>query len=242
MDAPAPRWHDIRAVFADLAVTTFAVDDARLRPHLPDDCVPQVLVMPDGRPQALVSAVSFRARHLALHALPGLGPSFSQVNYRAYVTVGGERCVYFFGSAVPWPIALLPRYLWRLPWHPARVAIEATWKEGACARYEMTQRSSWGDARMHAVAGPPASALDGFAHLEEGLQTLTHPLVGHCRRRDGGRAVYRVWHERLTTSAMVAEEARFEVLERLHLIAPGDRPHSVLACREAEFLSRLPPG
>jgi hypothetical protein len=238
MSRPAPRWHDVRAVFADLAITTFAVEPERLRTHLPDDCVPQVFALHDGR-RALVSTVSFRARRFALHALPGLGPSFSQVNYRTYVTAGGGPCVFFFGSVAPLAITLLPRYLWRLPWHRGRITLDADWREDACTRYAMTQRSPWGGAELRAVPGPTLSALDGFASLEDGLVALTHPLVGYCQRQDGGRAIYRVWHDRLVMSPMDAEKARFEVLENLGLIAPGDRPHSVLVCREAEFVSRL---
>jgi Uncharacterized conserved protein (COG2071) len=239
--APTARWHDVRASFHDFAITSFAVDPGRLRALLPDDCAPEIVSLRDGRERGLVSAVSFHARHFRLHAVPWPSASFMQVNYRTYVRHQGEPAVWFFGTAVAAPWHLAPRLLWRLPWRRARIEIEATWDGDHCRRYELRQRSAAGGADLVAKESDRPIALDGFSDDDEGRRLLTDPLVGYCRRGDGRRAAYRVWHPRLEAHQGAAETAHFQVFENLGLVARGDAPHSVLLQRETEFLVRLPP-
>jgi hypothetical protein len=238
---PDVRWHDVRASFHDFAVTTYAVDPTRLREHLPEDCAPETVSLSDGRERGLVSAVSFHARRFRLHALPWLGASFAQVNYRAYVRHRGQPAVWFFGTAVAVPWNLAPRLLWRLPWRGALIEIDARWNGDDCAGYTLRQRSTWGDAELHAVGGDAARGIDGFAGDDDARRFLTDPLVGYCRRLDGSRAAYRVWHPRIEARLARAETARFPVFEDLRLIERAQEPHSVLLQRETEFLVRLPP-
>lgn len=237
MTSPVPdaRWHDVRAHFEDLAITTFAVEPARLRARLPEDCVPEIAVLADGRERALVSAVSFRVRHFRLAGIPWLDASFLQVNYRAYVRAAGTSGVWFFASVATAPWHLGPRYLWRLPWHRATIDIDVEWETGRCRRYSLRQCSARGTAELEAI-GAPATPLDG---LDQSL--LTEPLVGYCQRTNGRRAVYRVWHERLEATTATAKSARFEVFENLGLVDRGAAPHSVLVVRKTDFLVRLPP-
>jgi uncharacterized protein YqjF (DUF2071 family) len=232
--APAARWHDVQARFEDFAITTFAVEPARLSSLLPDDCQPEISVC-DGRERALVSAVSFRVRSFRLSALPWPAASFLQVNYRAYVRRGQEGGVWFFASAVAAPWHFVPRYVWRLPWRRARIAIDVTWDGDLCRRYALRQQAAWGDALLQATGGAPAS-LDA-----DQARRLTEPLVGYCRRSDGRGAAYRVWHEPLRVTEAMAERARFQMFEDLRLVDADSRPHSVLIARQADFLVRLPP-
>jgi Uncharacterized conserved protein (COG2071) len=239
VNAPAARWHDVRATFADFAITTFAVEPRRLHRLLPEDCRPEIVSLSDGRERGLVSAVSFRARRFRLHGLPWLAFSFTQVNYRTYVRCGGEAAVWFFGTAIAAPWHVGPRLLWQLPWHGALIDIDARWSGAECLEYRLHQRSAGGDAELCAVAAPDAPGIS--ASDDEACRLLTDPLIGHCRRLDGTRAAYRVWHPRIDARSARAETARFERFEDLGLVDRGQAPHSVLLERTVEFLVRLPP-
>jgi hypothetical protein len=239
---PAARWHDVRASFQDFAVTSFAVEPAHLRARLPDDCVPEVVPLADGRERALVSAVSFRAHRFRLQGAPWLGAAFNQVNYRAYVRRRGTPAVWFFASAVSTPWHVGPRVLWQLPWAGALIDIAAEWRDEGCLRYALRQRSAAGDAELSATgADREPDAPAGFVTHDDALRLLTDPLVGFYRRRDGSRVACRVWHPRLAARPARATTARFSLFEDLGLIDRDQAPHSVLLQRSTEFLVRLPP-
>jgi hypothetical protein len=239
---PVARWHDVRATFHDFAVTSFAVEPARLRARLPEDCRPEVVILADGRERALVSAVSFRVHRFRLQAAPWLSAAFNQVNYRTYVRHRGAPTVWFFLSVVSAPWHVGPRVFWQLPWCGALIDITAEWREDGCRRYSLRQRSAGGDAELDATGGPHEPAVpDGFDSREDALRLLTDPLVGGYRRLDGVRVACRVWHSRLDAGVAHAQVARFPVFEDLRLIDRDQAPHSVLLQRSTEFLVRLPP-
>jgi hypothetical protein len=239
---PAQRWHDVTTTLADFAIITYAVEPEKLAALLPKEFAPDVFTLSDGRRVAFVSAVPFRDLDFRYNFAPWLKFHFGQTNYRAYVMYQGQRCVWFFGTSLATGWVLIPRYAWKLPWHHARISIDATWDGECCTRYRLETTASWGPAAAELEGGDePTGKLEGFASEEDTLLVLTHPLAGYYTRRDGRLGSYSVWHERLKLCRGTARHARFEVFERLGLVTPGAAPHSVLLQRQTEFVIRLPP-
>jgi len=240
------RWYgldlDATTTLLDFAIVTYAVEPARLAALLPPEFEADTVTLADGTRRALISAVPFRDRDFHLACAPALRFAFGQINYRAYVRYRGARGVWFFGTMLGSPLVAIPRYLWRLPWHHARIEIGTTWNQTRCEAYVLEARSAWGDARLRCTGTvEPAGRLDGFADADETSLVLTHPLRGYYRRRDGRLGTYAVGHERLAMSRAVIDEARFAVFENLELVDPGATPHSALLLAKTTFTIELPP-
>jgi uncharacterized protein YqjF (DUF2071 family) len=233
---------EVTTTLRDFAIVTYAVDPKPLAALLPSDFEVESFPRDDGSRGAFVSAVPFHDVDFRLSPVPWLRFSFGQINYRAYVRYRGERVVWFFGTVLGSPLVVIPRYLWRLPWHHAGVAIEAAWDGERCERYALDARGAWGAATLSATGThEPMGRLDGFADEEETGIVLTHPLRGYFRRRDGRLGTYAVAHDRLHPTRGVAQAAHFTVFQELGLIAAGATPHSVLFVRATEFVIELPP-
>jgi uncharacterized protein YqjF (DUF2071 family) len=241
---PRPQAHlrNVTTTLADFAIITYAVEPSALAAFLPEGFTPDVFTLADGRRVAFVSAVPFHDLDFRFGFAPWCKFHFGQTNYRAYVRYRGQRCVWFFGTSLATRWVVIPRYWWKLPWHPARMQIDTEWAGEHCLRYRLATVAAWGNATAElAGSAEPTGRLDGFADAEETALVLTHPLIGYYTRRDGCLGSYAVWHDRLTLNRGVARHARFEVFEKLGLIAPGSVPHSVLIQRRTEFVIRLPP-
>jgi hypothetical protein len=233
---------EVTTTLRDFAIVTYAVDPERLAASLPGDFEVETFTRDDGSRCAFVSAVPFHDVDFRLSPLRWWRFSFGQINYRAYVRYHGVRAVWFFGTVLGSPIVAIPRYLWRLPWHHARIAIAAGWEGERCDRYVLNARGAWGGATFRATGtAEPMGRIDGFSGAEETGIVLTHPLRGYFRRRDGRLGTYSVRHERLHPMRGNAEHARFSVFEELGLVAPDAKPHSVLLQRATEFVIELPP-
>lgn len=239
---PLPHLRDVTTTLADFAIISYAVEPAALAALLPEGFTPQVFTLDDGRRVAFVSAVPFHDCDFRFGFAPWCKFRFGQTNYRAYVFYQGQRCVWFFGTSLATRWVLIPRYWWKLPWHPARMQIDTEWTGERCVRYRLATVAAWGNAVADLEGSTePTGRLDGFADVEETAIVLTHPLIGYYSRRDGCLGSYAVWHDRLTLNRGVARHVQFEVFEQLGLVAPGSVPHSVLLQRQTEFVIRLPP-
>jgi uncharacterized protein YqjF (DUF2071 family) len=233
---------DATTTLRDFAIVTFAVEPQRLARWLPPEFEVDTFRLADGSLRGFVSAVPFRDVGFHLAFAPWLRFAFGQINYRAYVRYRGERCVWFFGTMLGSPLVAIPRYVWRLPWHRARIDLSATWQGPRCDRYELDAHGRWGTARLRATGSEePGGRLDGFADAAETSLVLTHPLRGYYRRRDGRIGTYAVAHERLQMTRAVAHESRFSVFEDLDLFDRAAAPHSVLLVAQTIFTIELPP-
>jgi len=227
---------------ADFAIITYAVEPSALAKHLPAGFEPEIFLLGNGTRCALVSAVTFRDLDFRLCACPWPRFSFGQTNYRAYVLHQGRRVAWFFGTSLATPFVIVPRHLWLLPWHHAKMRFSTAWREDVCARYELNTMGSWGAAELILEGtNEPGGCLDGFHDSEDTSVILTHPLVGVYLRRDGKVGTYSVWHDRLVMSRAIAKRAHFEVFQKLGLCQIGQKPHSVVVQRETEFTILLPP-
>ncbi len=239
---PQCKWSDVITTLADFAIVTYTVDPERLAKCLPDGFEPDVYQLTDGSNVAFVSAVPFRDLDFRFAGADWARFSFGQTNYRAYVRYRGQRCVWFFGTSLATLFVNIPRYLWQLPWHPAKMNFATEWQADHFTKYQLSSTSPGANVELSMVSTDiPAGTLDGFMNDEETAEVLTHPLVGYFRRRDRKLGSYSVWHERLVLRRAQVQKAHFELFELLGLIDRGAAVHSALVQKTTEFVVVLPP-
>ena len=113
---------DIVSPLRHFALITYAVPVERLLPHIPGDRFEIPTFDIDGKALALLSVVPFIDAGFHFRAFPLLRFHFAQTNYRVYVIEkgSGEHAVWFFGTTLGgWPVHAA-RFLWKIPWYPAR--------------------------------------------------------------------------------------------------------------------------
>jgi hypothetical protein len=239
---------DVIAHLEHFAIVSYAVSPERVRPHVHPRFEFDCFTAADGTSRVWVSVVPFEDREFRFAAVTRPKFRFGQTNYRTYVIdrLTGQRAVWFFGTTLDSWLVIVPRNIWRLPWHRGRVRFDCDFDESLnrYVRYRMVTKSAWAPVELEIEdSGEPVVALDGFRDLEAGLVSLTHPLTGVYYRRDGQLGTYRIWHERLRCTSGRLVKARFELLERLGIASYAEQaaPHSVLLQRRTEFAIYLPP-
>jgi uncharacterized protein YqjF (DUF2071 family) len=123
LSKPIARGLAAETTLEHFAIVTYRVDPSTLRKHLHPRFEPACIADDGGARQALVSVVTFLDRDFRFVAFPWFKRSFGQTNYRAYVedTETGEQVAWFFGTCLDSASVVVPRYLWKLPWHRARM-------------------------------------------------------------------------------------------------------------------------
>ena len=245
---PVPRGLAVETTLQHFAIVTYWVDPSNLRRHLHPRFEPVCLNVNGGSRQALVSVVTFLDHDFRFVMLPWFKRNFGQTNYRAYVedTQTGQHVAWFFGTCLDSVSVAVPRHLWKLPWHRARMDFTCRYDHAAqrYAIFRVTTRSGWAPARLVIEdSGKPPSDLAGLSNLEAGLVLLTHPLQGYFFRQDGALGSYAVWHERAKLTLGMVQEARYPLLQQLGLVEEGDLSniHSVLLEPGIDFTIYLPP-
>lgn len=209
------RW-DVVTTLRHFAIITYAVDPERVRPHLHPRFALETFPGPDGNSRAWVSAVPFEDQDFCFVGAQRFKFCFGQTNYRTYV-VDSEtrrRLVWFFGTSLDSWSVVVPRHLWKLPWHRGHINFDCELdSEGQrYQRYRMTTRSDWAAVDLELEdSGRPVSELIGCDDLEAGLVILTHPLYGVFYRRNGSLGSYSIWHDRLGLSTGKCIQARFDL-------------------------------
>jgi hypothetical protein len=244
---PLSRW-DVTTMLKHFAIVTYAVDPARVRPHVHDRFALETFTDEVGSAKAWVSVVPFEDQDFRFAGAPWLKFRFGQTNYRTYVLdrVTGQRLVWFFGTTLASPTVALPRYVWKLPWHRGQIQFDCSYDSirARYTKYRMTTRSKWAPAQLELEdSGLPVTELQGCADLEAGLVILTHPLLGVFYRRDGALGAYRIWHDRLRLSTGGLVRAEIGLFDRLGLVSFAEQlhPHSILLQHQTEFTIYLPP-
>jgi hypothetical protein len=246
---PLPRGFAVETSLDHFSIVTYLVNSSRLRELVHPRFAIDEVQDQDGVMRGLVSAVTFHDRDFRLAACPWPRFQFGQTNYRSYVTdtETGEHVAWFFGTSLAsWSVAV-PRFLWKLPWHGARIDFDCDYDE-VSARYKsyrVSTKSQWAPAELALIdSGEPPSSLIGFSSVEAGLVLLTQPSRGFYYLRNGALGSYSIWHDRMTpTMGEAASTTNHPVLERLGLIQIGDAAaiHSVLIQRSIDFTIYLPP-
>lgn len=246
--APPTSGIDVNTTLSHFAIVTYEVEPEALRVHVHERFELDTITSADGSSKALVSVVPFLDSDFRFVCCPWPKLRFGQTNYRAYVTdtKTGKHVAWFFGTSLDSISVVVPRLVWRLPWHGARIRFECDYDEsaGRYRKYSMNTKSDWAPAELEIEdSGTAPDELSGFPDLETGLVLLTHPLEGYFHRRDSRLGSYAVWHDRLHTTVGKLRLARFGLLDRLGLVSTGDisSVHSVLMQARTEFTIYLPP-
>jgi hypothetical protein len=244
-DRPPLRWTNAQTTLESFALITYAVEPARLARALPDG-----IEVDERGGTGLISAVPFLDRDFRFRALGFYKVTCGQVNYRAYVRRrDGRRGVYFFGTSLGSLFVLLPRIVWRMPWHRNGLDISATWTgsvEGGdwhCTSYVLEAGGSWGAARFSARGtGRPMPDPTCFTDPSDCRSTMLEPFVGWFERRGGrGLGRYSVWHEPLDLEEAAVDVAWFQVFHDLDLLDAGQAPIAAGVQPSVAFDVHTPP-
>nr|BFE81370.1 hypothetical protein GCM10020093_039710 [Planobispora longispora] len=175
---PRLRWHHAETELDDFAIVSYRVSAEALGRLLPAGFAPMEFAF-DGGAAAMVSAVAFRDRDFHFRFCPPAAISCGQINYRAYVTAGGEPGVWFFGTSLDHPVVAVPRLLWGMPWRRERIRITADWDAAparwrldgdgvSCAAAERPRRPSAWTASPVRATGWPCSPIPPSAGTAAG--------------------------------------------------------------------------
>ncbi|PJX23513.1 hypothetical protein CAP50_07980 [Psychrobacter sp. L7] len=182
-----------------------------------------------------------------MNNLRGLRPLNSFAKYCYIIDKQtGERCVWFLGTTLDsWTLAV-PRYVWQLPWHPAKVSFDCQFDDASelYTKYVMNAQSDWAAASVSLQqTGEEILSFAGFPNIESALIYITHPLAGFYHRRDGKLGTYRVWHKRLEVKPATLISANFKLLSDFGIVPTSEQnnPYSVLVEPLNEFTIYLPP-
>jgi uncharacterized protein YqjF (DUF2071 family) len=245
---PAPRGLAVETTLHHFAIVTYWVDPAALRKHLHPRFAPVCLAVAGAAARSLVSVVTFVDRDFRFVACPWPTWSFGQTNYRAYVqdTETGEQAVWFFGTCLDSLSVCVPRYLWKLPWHRARMTFDCRYDANArrYSRFAVTTHSAWSPGELAITdSGEAPAEIPGVANVEAGLVLLTHPLRGYFFRQDGALGSYAIWHRRTAPTRGQLQAASYPLLQKLDLVEAGSlgHLHSVLLQPTIDFTIYLPP-
>ena len=243
---PRAKPSDVITTLRHFAIVTYAVPPERVA-GLVHERFPLDTVRIGGHERALVSVVPFEDEDFRWAASDGPRWRFGQTNYRIYVRDRhtGRRAVWFLGTTLGSWRVVVPRYVWRLPWHYGRFTFTCEQVvDGQYSTYRIETRSRWAPLALeldHDAAVP--LELPGFVDTKTALDVLTHPLDGFFRRRDGHLGTYSVWHERLAPTPGRVRHARIGLLHRLGIVPFAEQAdaHSVLIQERTEFQIHLPP-
>jgi hypothetical protein len=245
---PAPRGLAVETTLQHFAIVTYWVDPAALRKHLHPRFEPVALTADGKGPRAIVSVVTFLDRDFRFVACPWPTWSFGQTNYRAYVhdTETGEQAVWFFGTCLDSISVWVPRYLWKLPWHRARMTFDCRYdaNDARYSRFVVRTRSTWSPGELAIKdSGKAPTEIPGVTNFEAGLVLLTHPFRGYFFRQDRALGSYAIWHPRTSPKTGQLHAGRYPLLQALNLVEEGNTTdvHSVLVQRAIDFTIYLPP-
>lgn len=246
-ERPEPKGIDILCGLKHFSIITYAVPAERFSSIFPSRFKIDT-VMIDGEEKGLISVVPFIDVDFTSAVYPFPKFTMGQTNYRIYIidTETDERCVWFLGTALDsWTLAV-PRYLWSLPWHKAKVSFDCQFHEetGIYSKYVMETKSDWAAASVSLKQTKESHfSFPGFPDTESALIYLTHPLTGFYYRRDGKLGTYRVWHKRLAVKPASLISANFELLSKMGIVKSSEQnnPYSVLVEPLNEFTIYLPP-
>jgi hypothetical protein len=248
LNKPPLRGLAAETTLQHFAIVTYWVDPSVLRKHLHPRFEPVCLAVDRRSRNALVSTVTFLDRDFRFSMVPWFKRSFGQTNYRAYVmdTQTGEYAAWFFGTCLDSISVAVPRFLWRLPWHRARMNFDCQYDQaaGRYSTYTVKTQSSWSPAHLALIdTGKAPAQLLGIGNLEAGLVLLTHPMRGYFFRQDGTLGSYSIWHDRTHATLGRVQEANYPLLEQLGLVEGGNlnEIHSVLIQPSIDFVIYLPP-
>lgn len=234
---------DVETDLHHFALITFYVDPEKIQKLIHPRF--EVVTVKDkmGQEKALLSVVPFLDKDFHIKFLPFLKFNFGQTNYRVYVrdTVSGDQVVWFLGTTLGSWLNIIPRFLWKLPWHYGKLEFKCDYKVDRYETFSVKTTSKWAANEFTILdLGTTPKDIPGFQSYEEGMYLLTHPLKGFYYKRNGKLGCYNIWHAKLEMTEGRLLSGKFDLLEKLDLWKK-DNVHSVLIQPKTEFAIYLPP-
>ena len=225
----------------NFAVVTYRVPIERISAHLPDLYEVDEFDGPEGA-FGFVSTTSFCNRDFRPLGINHPRHSFDECTYRTYVSLNGQRGVYFFGRYLGSPIAWLPQRAIARDTYQADFQVDAQVNSGRYPAYVSNIESAAGTTSfsIRALQDPvPKEPFDSGYGME---QFLTYRLHGFFTSSAGPQADVPVSHPRMRAVAGTLLNGRFDLWEKLGVLTPDEmkEPYSVLLVQNVPFRLHLP--
>lgn len=220
----------IRVDVEHFALVTHAVPAERVRAHLPDEYELETFRAPDGSERAFVSATCFCNRNFRAYALAYPRLTFNESTYRTYVRRESKRGVYFFGRYLGRGLAAASERLFDQHAFLGEFEVKIDRTEKGYELYECSVSSDRGDTQfaLQAVDTPPPQ--QPFDSGDDLAQFITYRLHGFFTSSLGRQGHMPVGHRRMEPFAGELHSGRFDLWERMGILAPNEvlPPYSVL--------------
>ncbi|MDQ4145569.1 MAG: DUF2071 domain-containing protein [Actinomycetota bacterium] len=212
------------------ALVTHAVEAERVRARLPSLYELETFEAADGVERALVSTTCFCNHDFRPYALAYPRLTFNESTYRTYVRLGEKRGVYFFGRYLEGARAAGPQRLFARDTFLSDFEVEIDSNENGYELYSCGVSSKCGDTHFVVRALDSPRAQEPFESGDELAQFITYRLHGFFTSSLGCQGHMPVGHKRMRPFAGELESGRFDLWERLGILAPEEvsSPHSVL--------------
>lgn len=224
----------LQMIMRDMLFITWAVEPERVRKLVSDRLELDTKTDSTGLEAAFVSAVCFRVTEVRSSALPLVGLSFEQVNYRAYVRAGEVPAVCFLDMKLNSRMVRMLTSFLRVPVNHEDIEINTTASDIGGIHYAIRSAG----LRADAVAGEASVSADTVKITPA---FITERLVGYA---EAGEGVFKIEVAQPGLDSISARVVRVEAprLEQLGLLTPEQsaRPHSALYVREASFGADTP--
>ena len=206
----------------NFALVTHSVPAERVRPHVPELFELETYLDESGREMTFVSANGFcnRQVHWALARYPA--HDFDQLTFRTYVTYGGLKGSYFFGTYVSTRLSLLgqlsvARCTWLADFDLDISSHTAGYPSYACGAEGPRGTVSY---RLEATEAPePKHPFDSGDAL---AQFITYRLHGFTKHPFGFQTHGPVEHRRMRPWSGRLLEGRFDFWERMGILEPSE--------------------
>ena len=243
---PSDRLLTVDTTLEHFSIITYTVDLEKLRRIIPKQFDIYTITL-EGIQYGLVSAVTFIDKDFRFKKLlPFLKLSFPQTNYRAYIIdkESGEKCAWFFGTALGSKLVFIPKLLWKMPWFLARYNSRFELKNNSYKKYKIEISAKNANATID-ISNDNLSEFNskGFDSIEEAELILTHPVSGYFLRSDNKLGKYKIWHPKMKSSNGESITTYFQKFESLCLLnaTQMSQPYSILLTDQIEFIIDLPP-
>lgn len=205
---------------------------------------------------SIISAVVFEEKNFHFQKMPFLGNyTFAQTNYRTYCIdkETNKRTVWFFGTTLDHWSLVVPKYIWRFPWHSAKISFKTELSKSNSNKfydqYKMKAESNWGAAEINVLdqgRKTICSDFPGFKDKESALVYLTHPMSGHfyLNTKPKKLGCWEIYHKQMEPNLGVFDKTKknyFNLFENLKLIEKEQEPYNILLQNEIDYNIYLPP-
>lgn len=244
-EKPKNKLWNVHTLLRHFFIITYLVDIEKFQKVIPPHFEVEKMTT-NGKSYAMVSAVTFVDKDFHFpNFLPFCKFEFPQTNYRAYVInkKTGEKCAWFFGTALGSKWVNIPKNIWKMPWFYAKYKTNFDFSDKYNS-YKVTIEAPNASARIDITEDETtAFNTDDFVSQNEAVLVLTHPVTGYFFRADKTIGRYKIWHPLMDIKSAICNDAYFELFEHLGLLTKEQmqRPYSVLLTNEIEFIIDLPP-